>query len=160
MDFYELTVPIDSLTVLQKDSFFFPATVYAVWLNIYLWLRVMFLACEAQKPLCSQVLSVLIHALYVPHSLIASKPCLIGERSSHPDERGRSLARLHRSLVVLPREVAEALASQPSSPVGTGSQSLARRPLLWLLGVFPPSLSRARNVTDLVRGGGWDFLAR
>lgn len=31
------------------------------------------LACEAQTPSPSQVLSVLIHALYIPHSLIASE---------------------------------------------------------------------------------------
>lgn len=35
MDFYELTILIDSLTVLQKDSCF-PATVYAVWL-VYIY---------------------------------------------------------------------------------------------------------------------------
>lgn len=40
MDFYLLTIPRDSLDVLQKDDCF-PATVYAAWL-VYIYDLVMF----------------------------------------------------------------------------------------------------------------------
>lgn len=160
MDFYELTIPIDSLTVLQKDSCF-AATVYAMWL-VYIYDLESCFGLWSANPLCSQVLSVLIHALYVPHSLIASEPSPDRWAVLTPwwEREGHWLV-CTEVWIVLPREVAEALASQPREPCGgIESQSPARRPLLWPLGVFPPQSVKSRKCDRPCQGGGWDFPAR